>query len=154
MMVVSVRPLAIFLLVSAARLPSSVATLVQPPSPVATVVPVGLTVEYQAYTRQFVDTPQPRFSWRLQAAPTAGQNSDSTRGIDQNAYQLRIWQVGEKHATVIPVWDSGRVAGNKTLHVEYSGTTALLSDAEYRWNVVVWTTTVDGSIVCRLFWRL
>ena len=111
--------------------------------------PYNLSVEYQAYTLQFVGTLKPRFSWKLQAeAEFTGAviNGDSSsklvpRGLTQIAYQLRVWDAESNTS----VWDTGRVESHETLHIEYNGT-LLNSDKRYGWSVDVWAATMPVKI--------
>jgi alpha-L-rhamnosidase len=71
-----------------------------------------------------IDTPQPRFAWRL---------SDG----GQTAYHLQV--VEDDGATV---WDSGRVAEPRSTYLAYAGA-PLRSRGRYTWRVKAWTS--DGA---------
>ena len=68
-----------------------------------------------------VDEPVPRFSW-ARAHPS--------RGTTQTAYRITVARL----PAAALVWDSGRVAGNSSLNIEYGGA-ALESDADYTFSV-------------------
>lgn len=77
-----------------------------------------------------IDAFQPRFSWIIQ---TDGRN------VLQTAYQLQVASgsaVGEADF-VKPLWDSGKVASDRSVHIAYQGP-PLLSRRRYDWRVRVW----------------
>ena len=77
-------------------------------------------------------TPKPRFSWILE---------DSTPGARQTAYQVQASSSEEKLAKgEADIWDSGKVASDETLGVEYGGP-ALPSRSFVWWRIKVW----DGN---------
>jgi len=82
-----------------------------------------------------IDVPSPRLSWVL--VPSAGK-----RGVVQAAYQIQVHQQrlglrqppnagpGSPQPGKL-VWDSGRVASNRTTLIECCGGAELLSDTTY-----------------------
>lgn len=76
-----------------------------------------------------IDTPQPHFSWQIQ---------HSDRGARQSAYQVQVasntklLRLGKAD-----MWDSGKVASSKSLHIRYEGK-PLQSRTIYYWRVRVW----------------
>lgn len=81
---------------------------------------------------------QPRLSWRL-------RSSEQRRNLWQTAYQIRVMhqapQFGQNHAE--PLWDSGKVRSDQTLHIVYAGP-ALQACQRYAWQVRVWNQ--DGEV--------
>ena len=69
-----------------------------------------------------IDVAKPRLSWKLETG-----NLKSERGIKQTAYQI----------VVDGVWDSGKVASDQSVAVEYAGS-ELKSQTRYDWRVRVW----------------
>ncbi|MFF2847750.1 family 78 glycoside hydrolase catalytic domain [Streptomyces sp. NPDC058001] len=90
------------------------------------------TVEY-AETLLGTEVERPRLAWELAAE---GQS-----GARQSAYQVRVAlspaDLGSARRTV---WDSGRVASDRTFGVAYGGS-ALRPRTRYHWQVRVW----DGA---------
>ena len=72
----------------------------------------NLKVEY-ATCPMGIDVSTPRFSWQMKA----GENE---YGIRQNAYQ--IWVYDEQGTCV---WDSKKIADDRSLNIEYAGTPLL-----------------------------
>ena len=72
-----------------------------------------------------IDVAQPRLSWQLQSAE---------RGVVQSAYQVQVTREGKT------LWDTGRVASDRSVHVPYGGP-ALEASRRYGWRVRVW----DGA---------
>jgi len=72
-----------------------------------------------------IDAAQPRLSWQLRS---------TERGVLQSAYQVQVTGGGKT------VWDTGKVASDRSVHVPYAGP-ALESSRRYTWRVRVW----DGS---------
>lgn len=70
-----------------------------------------------------LDVLQPRFSWII----TAGK-----RNVVQSAYEVSVTDQMQK-----PVWKSGKVSSNQSVHVPYGGA-ALQSGQRYTWQVRVW----------------
>jgi alpha-L-rhamnosidase len=90
--------------------------------------PLELKCEY-AVSPLGVDVPQPRFSWVLES---------SQRGQTQSAYQILVASSEEKlQADVGDKWDSGKVASDRSVNLDYEGS-ALTSGETCRWKVRVW----------------
>jgi hypothetical protein len=96
-----------------------------------------------------IDSAKPRFSWALPAA--------SRRGSVQAAYRIVVSTAPATGQAAVVVWDSGVVASNRTLNIEYGGgvgqptavieaATALQSDTDYSWSVS-WTDEQGASSV-------
>jgi alpha-L-rhamnosidase len=75
-----------------------------------------------------IDAPQPRLGWQLVS---------EARGVVQSAYQVQV-ATDTRFSRVL--WDSGKVASDRSVHVPYAGP-ALGSSQRYHWRVRVW----DGS---------
>ncbi|MBQ8674064.1 MAG: family 78 glycoside hydrolase catalytic domain [Bacteroides sp.] len=78
-----------------------------------------------------IDTPQPRFSWRIRS---------EHRNTMQTAYRILV--ASSPHLLELDsadVWDSGRVASDASIWVDYQGK-KLLSNGRYYWKVLVETT--------------
>ena len=84
----------------------------------------GLQVEYTE-TPLGIDVKWPRFSWRM-TAPVG------KRGYEQTSYQI---VVKDRKGTV--VWDTGKVARNVSVGIQYAGE-ALKATTRYNWIVAVW----------------
>ncbi len=85
-----------------------------------------LRTEYQV-NPVGIDVRAPRLSWKIES---------SRRGTVQTAYQIRVAQLPsalERH----PLWDSGKVASDASIHRVYGGP-ALESGQQYYWQVRVW----------------
>ena len=74
-----------------------------------------------------IDVRRPRLSWQLTA---------DGRGVMQAAYQVRV-APSEAGLTTSPIWDTGRVDSDQSIHVVYDGP-ALVSRQRYYWQVRVW----------------
>jgi alpha-L-rhamnosidase len=72
-----------------------------------------------------IDVAQPRLGWQLRSPQ---------RGVVQAAYQVQVARGGKT------VWDTGKVASERSVHVPYAGP-ALESSRRYTWRVRVW----DGA---------
>ncbi len=97
----------------------------------ASVVPVDLRCEY-LHNPQGIDTPEPRFSWRMDC------NDPNARGIGQSAYQVLVSGSQEKLShDQGDLWDSGKVTGDQSLHIAYAGQ-LLGSEQGCWWKVRVW----------------
>jgi hypothetical protein len=98
-----------------------------------------------------IDVPQPRFGWRL--VPTVV----GAREVAPAAYQIKLSKVevttsaasttAAATATSAVVWDSGKVASNNTVLVQYPASSssastaaapALTSNTAYTWTLTVW----------------
>jgi alpha-L-rhamnosidase len=80
-----------------------------------------------------IDVRQPRLSWQLTA---------DGRGVVQAAYQVRVAE-REDGLAANPIWDTGRVDSDQSIHVVYEGP-ALASAQRYYWQVRVWDG--DGTV--------
>ena len=76
-----------------------------------------------------IDVKQPRFTWQL---------ASDQRNILQTAYEITVNQ-GKA-----PVWKSGRVMSDQSVHVPYAGS-ALQSGKKYTWQVRVWDNKGKAS---------
>jgi alpha-L-rhamnosidase len=79
-----------------------------------------------------IDAAQPRLSWVLEASESAA------RGQTQTAYQVLVASTGELLGKDQgDLWDSGRVASDATIQVEYAGK-PMASRMRCHWKVRVW----------------
>lgn len=76
-----------------------------------------------------IDCPKPRFSWNLEPAPAAGE---------QSAYRIRV---SESESMEILIWDTGRVCSAQNLLVPYEGS-RLKSGTRYYYQITVYTEEV------------
>jgi len=107
---------------------TAAASSAEPVEPRADLTPVELTCEYAAEPLG-VDTPRPRFGWLLDS-----KHRDQT----QSAYRILMATSPEKlRGDVGDKWDSGRVASDRPVNVEYQGK-ALASREQCYWKVRVW----------------
>ncbi|SHI55138.1 alpha-L-rhamnosidase [Tangfeifania diversioriginum] len=87
-----------------------------------------LTVEYLTNPLG-VDVEQPRFSWKI---------FSEERDEKQTAYQIIVGESAkETENETGSVWDSGKISGDETVNVEFSGK-PLQSNTKYFWRVRVW----------------
>lgn len=92
--------------------------------------PTGLMMELLAMPeRVAIRDPQPEFSWIV--------NSDHKDDL-QTAYQIRAAATRGELGKASAVWDSGRVASDRSVAVSYAGK-PLASQREYWWQVRTWT---------------
>jgi len=93
---------------------------------------VNLRCEYRE-NPLCIDTPRPRLSWQLENA-----NVKPERGIKQTAYQVLVAS-SEKllKKDTGDLWDSGKVASDQSVHVEYAGK-PLESRMPCYWKVRIW----------------
>ncbi|WP_419876455.1 family 78 glycoside hydrolase catalytic domain [Candidatus Pristimantibacillus sp. PTI5] len=80
------------------------------------------------------DVATPRFSWMLETG--------NRRGVLQAAYQLQLKKQEDDYSD--PVWDTGRVESDQSLHCVYEGP-ALESRQSYRIRVKAWDNTGNES---------
>ncbi|WP_424767857.1 family 78 glycoside hydrolase catalytic domain [Paenibacillus sp. sgz302251] len=86
----------------------------------------SLTCEY--HTRLIgSDIAAPRFSWILETG--------DRRAVTQVAYRIQVTAQSDDYSA--PLWDSGRVESNQSIHCEYKGP-ALESRQRYRFRVKAW----------------
>jgi len=79
-----------------------------------------------------IDVAKPRLSWKLETRNLSTEGGSASggkpeRGIKQTAYQI----------VVDGVWDSGKVASDQSVAVEYAGP-ELKSQTRYDWRVRIW----------------
>ena len=95
-----------------------------------------------------IDSRVPRLSWKLETGnmkpETDFQNADpptgSLRGVRQTAYQVLVASSDELlMKDTGDLWDSGKVASNQSIQVEYAGK-PLQSRMRCYWKVRTWTT--------------
>ena len=80
-----------------------------------------------------VDVAKPRLSWKMETG-----NGKPERGIKQTAYQILVASTPEILAKEKgDLWDSGKVAGDQSIQVEYAGK-PLASRTDCHWKVRVW----------------
>src|SRR6267378_7233552 len=110
-------------------------TVLAPAQVVSQVTIEGLRVEYLTNPIG-IDVVQPRLSWRI---------ASTRRNTMQAAYQLQV-DTSETRLTrgANPLWDSGKVASDTSVFVEYRGP-ATVSRTRYYWRVRVWDTSGRGS---------
>lgn len=100
--------------------------------------PVDLRCEYRVNPLG-VDVAAPRLSWELEAT------IPGARGLSQSAYQILVAASEEKLArNQGDLWDSGKVAGETSIQVAYSGK-PLSSGETAWWKVRVWDNNGNGS---------
>lgn len=93
--------------------------------------PLNLRVDYDAEPLG-LDNPRPAFSWEIRA---------DGRCRRQSAFRIRVASEEDAlHAGRADVWDSGKVASDRTTGVDYAGP-ALGSAASCWWTVHVWDET-------------
>lgn len=92
------------------------------------IAPVGLKTEYLQNPRG-ISTGKPRLSWILE---------DAAPGAKQSAYQIQAATAPEKLSAGEPdLWDSGKIASDETLGIEYQGA-PLASRSSVWWRVKTW----------------
>jgi alpha-L-rhamnosidase len=79
---------------------------------------------------------RPRLSWRLES---------HRRNVRQSAYRVRVASSREAvEAGVGDLWDSGKVASNKSIGIEYQGR-ELSSRQRFWWQVQIWDERDEAS---------
>jgi alpha-L-rhamnosidase len=104
-----------------------------------TIEPGELRCEYRDAPAN-VDVPQPRFGWLSRAADA------HRRGLVQTAYRVLV--AADDKALQEDrgdMWDSGRVATNRSIDVRYSGQT-LQPHTRYVWKVQLWDQDGQPSV--------
>jgi alpha-L-rhamnosidase len=97
----------------------------------AAVRPNQLRCEYRADPLG-IDIRKPRLSWILEST------SRNDRGQMQTAYRIAVASTAQKLASgAADLWDSGKVASNRTVHIPYEGQ-PLHSRMRCYWKVQVW----------------
>ncbi|MEA3335544.1 MAG: glycoside hydrolase family 78 protein [Chloroflexota bacterium] len=89
---------------------------------------VQLTCEYKSNPLG-IDEPGPRLSWQMQS---------TRRGARQTAFQVRVARsAGALKDNSDSLWDSGKIASDRSIHVAYAGT-LLASGEQAWWQVRAW----------------
>jgi len=103
--------------------------------------PADLRCEYRENPLG-IDSANPRLSWMLDAGNLEGADaSDVPRGIRQTGYHILVASSEEQLARGEgDLWDSGKVAGDRTSQIDYAGR-ALKSHDRCHWQVRVWTVS-------------
>ncbi|MGA2363622.1 MAG: family 78 glycoside hydrolase catalytic domain [Candidatus Aminicenantales bacterium] len=97
------------------------------------VVPVQLRCEYRENPLG-IDVVKPRLSWKIESR---NQNTED-RGQKQTAYQILVASSEEPlKKDKGDLWDSGKVASDQSIQVEYQGK-SLVSQMDCHWKVRVW----------------
>lgn len=79
-----------------------------------------------------IDTARPRLSWIVEPS------SRSARELTQSAFQILVASEQAKlEESEADLWDSGKIATDQTLHIEYGGR-PLISGEPCYWSVRVW----------------
>jgi alpha-L-rhamnosidase len=92
-----------------------------------------------------IDEPKPRLSWNIES---------ERRGARQMACRVRVASSAERLAWgEVDLWDSGRVEGSRTVHVEYGGA-ALISRMSCHWQVQVWDEQGGTAVSEPAFWTM
>jgi alpha-L-rhamnosidase len=100
--------------------------------------PVELRLE-NATNPLGLETARPRFSWQLVAAAT------DARDLTQSAYRLIVGESeGAVRAQRDLLWDSGEVAAQATLGIDYDGP-PLVARTRYWWTVRTWDQDHEPS---------
>jgi alpha-L-rhamnosidase len=84
-----------------------------------------------------INTPQPRFSWKIHAS--------DQRNVQQTAYQMQLQSIKLTQRDQPFLWDTGRVASSQSIHVPYTGQNDLLPSTYYHFRVRIWTTNSDEA---------
>ncbi|MEI6605491.1 MAG: family 78 glycoside hydrolase catalytic domain [Verrucomicrobiota bacterium] len=104
----------------------------------ADLAPVTLRCEYRENPLG-IDPAKPRLSWTLEGRSEKSED----RGRKQSAYQILVASTRELLAKDQgDLWDSGKVASDKSNQVEYAGQ-ALVSIQQCFWKVKIWSLTSD-----------
>ena len=125
--------IAMLLLVLVATTSSAVlsAAVRSPLTTRAPLLPHSVRLEHQLvdlHPDVVLSTHSPAFDWQLADEFSADATPVLLRGLHQTAYRLRVFQA----ATVL--WDSGRVASNRSIQVAYAGP-PFTSDTVYSWQL-------------------
>ncbi|PYI53419.1 glycoside hydrolase family 78 protein [Paenibacillus flagellatus] len=74
-----------------------------------------------------IDAAKPRLGWRIQSR---------RRGVAQAAYRIQVSEGDDRFESAV-VWDTGKVASDRSVHVEYGGP-QLKSRTRYFFRVRIW----------------
>ncbi len=97
----------------------------------ASLKPADLRTEYRKDPLG-IDETAPRLSWKLEAA------SPATRNLRQSAYRVIVSSTAAlAQSGRGDLWDTGKVAGDQSVHVAYQGK-PLASGQPVWWRVMVW----------------
>ena len=86
------------------------------------------------------------------ARPQVVAAGAGARDQNQTAYQLTVSHAG------VALWESGRVTGSQSAHVQIRAAAPLRSAMRYEWSVIVWASSgqrasANASFVTGLFAR-
>ncbi|MDR1224826.1 MAG: glycoside hydrolase family 78 protein [Tannerella sp.] len=105
----------------------------------------GLACEYLVNPLG-TDVPQPRLSWKVE------QSADAPGNQVQNAYRILVASSSEKLAAGRgDVWDSGKIASNRSIQVVYEGA-HLESMQRYWWKVKIWSSSGESEWSEPAYW--
>lgn len=82
-----------------------------------------------------LDAPHPRLSWELRS---------DARSVRQSAYRIRVARTAEELSGGAPLWDTGRLASERSNQISYQGP-ALGSGQRCYWQVQVWDENGETS---------
>jgi len=104
--------------------------------------PVELRVD-NLKTPLGIDDPAPRFSWQL---------LDPARGARQTAFEIQVASRAELlRQNKADLWESGRIASDRSLNVNYAGA-QLVPSTRYYWQVTVWNAAGKPYPKSRINW--
>ncbi|MCL4266322.1 MAG: family 78 glycoside hydrolase catalytic domain [Anaerolineae bacterium] len=104
----------------------------------------NLTCEYHINPLG-IDVLQPRLSWQMQS---------EQRGMRQTAYQILVARSEDSLANGrTPLWDSGKVETDQSIHVPYQGP-ALASGQRVYWKVRVWNEAGQPAESPAAWWEM
>lgn len=99
--------------------------------------PLDLTCEYRTNPLG-IDSTTPRFSWKI-------PQQEAVRGQKQTAYHILVASSLENiDQNNGDLWDSGKVASDRSVNVAYAGKN-LASSKQYYWKVKVWEVSGPSS---------
>lgn len=92
-----------------------------------------------------IDVLQPQFSWQL---------SSNEKNVMQSAYEVRVGEDAAALAKGKSSWGTGKVTGDKSVHIPYNGS-VLASGKKYYWQVRVWDNNGKTSAWSDVaFWQM
>ena len=103
----------------------------------------NLTCEYRVNPLG-IDVLQPRLSWQLES---------DRRGTRQSAYRILAAASENALSNDSPLWDSGKVASDQSIHVPYGGPT-LVSGQRVYWKVWVWDEAGREAEGASAWWEM